>query len=39
MAKVVKSFDSKTAGIVTTALATVATGAIVSVNDEGIIKL
>ncbi|RLF58280.1 MAG: hypothetical protein DRN27_05810 [Thermoplasmata archaeon] len=36
---VTSKFDSKIAGLVTTALATVATGAIVSKNDDGVIKL
>jgi len=39
MASVVSKFDAKTAGIVTTALATVITGSIVSKNDEGVINL
>jgi hypothetical protein len=39
MAKVTSKFDSKIASAVTTALATVVKGEIVSVNDHGIIKL
>jgi len=39
MASVVSKFDSKTAGMVTMALATVVKGAIVSTNDEGVLKL
>ena len=36
---VTSKFDAKTAGHVTTALATVVKGAIVSANDDGVIKL
>jgi hypothetical protein len=32
-------FDDKTKGLVTTALATVVKGSIVSANDDGVIKL
>lgn len=39
IASVTSKFDSKTAGLVTTALATVVQGSIVSANDDGIIKL
>lgn len=39
MADVTSKFDSKTAGLVTTALATVITGSIVSKSDDGVIKL
>jgi hypothetical protein len=39
IADVTSKFDSKTAGLVTTALATVVTGSIVSANDDGVIKL
>jgi hypothetical protein len=36
---IVKHFDSNIAGMVTTALATVTTGAIVSATDDGVLKL
>ena len=36
---VTSKFDAKTAGLVTTALATVVTGSIVSASDDGVIKL
>jgi len=36
---VVSKFDEKTAGLVTTALATVVSGAVVSTSDEGALKL
>jgi len=36
---VTSKFDSKTAGLVTTALATVVTGSIVSASDDGVIDL
>ena len=36
---VTSKFDSKTAGLVTTALATVVKDAIVATNDDGVIKL
>ena len=39
MVAVTSKFDSKIAGLVTTALATVVAGAIVSANDDGVIKL
>ena len=39
MADVTSKFDAKTAGLVTTALATVVTGSIVSASDDGVIKL
>lgn len=39
MAAVTSKFDSKTAGLVTTALATVIQGTIVSANNDGVIKL
>lgn len=39
IADIVKGFDPITAGLVTTALATVVKGSIVSANDDGIIKL
>jgi hypothetical protein len=39
IAAVTSKFDSKIAGLVTTALATVVAGAIVSANDDGVIKL
>jgi len=39
IADVTSKFDAKTAGLVTTALATVVTGSIVSANDDGVIKL
>lgn len=39
MADVTAKFDSKIAGLVTTALATVVTGSIVSASDDGVIKL
>jgi hypothetical protein len=39
MAAVTSKFDAKTAGLVTTALATVVQGTIVSANDDGVIKL
>lgn len=39
MADVTSKFDSKIAGLVTTALATVTTGSIISKNDDGVIKL
>ena len=39
MSSVVSKFDAKTAGLVTTALATVVKGAIVSANNDGVITL
>jgi hypothetical protein len=39
MADVTSKFDAKTAGLVTTALATVVTGTIVSGDDEGVLDL
>ena len=39
MAAVTSKFDAKTAGLVTTALATVVTGSIVSASDDGVIDL
>lgn len=39
IADVTSKFDAKTAGMVTTALATVISGTIVSANDDGVIKL
>ena len=39
IADVTSKFDNKTAGLVTTALATVVTGSIVSASDDGVIKL
>jgi len=36
---VISKFDAKTAGLVTTALATVVQGSIVSASDDGVIKL
>jgi hypothetical protein len=39
MAAVTSKFDAKTAGLVTTALATVVQGTIVSANNDGVIKL
>ena len=39
IADVTKNFDPKTAGLVTTALATVVTGSIVSASDDGVIDL
>jgi hypothetical protein len=39
IADVTSKFDSKTAGLVTTALATVVTGSIVSASDDGVIDL
>ena len=39
IADVTSKFDAKTAGLVTTALATVVKGSIVSANDDGVIKL
>ena len=39
IAKVTSKFDTKIAGMVTNALATVVKGAVVSTNDDGVIKL
>ena len=39
IADVTSKFDNKTAGLVTTALATVISGSIVSASDDGVIKL
>lgn len=39
MKSITSKFDSKTAGLVTTALATVVKGSIVSANDDGVIEL
>jgi hypothetical protein len=39
MSAVTSKFDAHTAGMVTTALATVVTGAIIAANDDGVLKL
>lgn len=39
MNKVTSKFDSNTAGVVTTALATVVKGSVISKNDDGVIEL